>query len=69
MPTRPCPQCHHTSPRYLPHSSAQSIVLYYRCDPCSVVFTVEKANPQAPYHAVTRDCPPDSGQDGGSVTS
>ena len=53
MPTRPCPICQHTSPRYLPATSEHAVVSYYRCDPCGHVSTVPKDKPDAPPGHVT----------------
>lgn len=45
MANRPCPQCGHQAPRYLPASSAGATVLYYMCDACGCVFHLNKIQP------------------------
>jgi hypothetical protein len=69
MPTRPCPHCQKTAPRYLPASSDGAVVNYYRCDGCGHVFHVAKGKPEADPVPVTMRPPssdPDSGEGGGS---
>ena len=53
MPTRPCPNCHAPSPRYLPATSEHADVNYYRCDPCGHVWTMPKDKPESPPRHVT----------------
>jgi endogenous inhibitor of DNA gyrase (YacG/DUF329 family) len=53
MPTRPCPECQHTAPRYLPASSDGSVMNYYRCPECGHVFMVPKDKPDGPPQHVT----------------
>jgi hypothetical protein len=65
MPTHSCPDCQHAAPRFLPASSADSSVNYYRCDPCGHVWTIPKDNPNGPPHHVTRP-PKAEGEGGGS---
>ena len=52
MPTRPCPECGQTAPRYLPAASDHAVAAYYRCDACAHVFSVPKDQPDAAPRAV-----------------
>jgi hypothetical protein len=70
MPTRPCPICAHTAPRYLPATSEHADVNYYRCDPCGHVWSIPKDKPDAPPRHVTITVPrAGSGEGGGGGNS
>jgi len=71
MPTRPCPDCRATAPRFLPGSSAYSWVNYYRCDACGHVFSIDVNDPNGPCRDVTVGRRPPDGNCGGgnSATS
>ena len=68
MPTRPCPKCGSTAPRYLPATSDIAVVNYYRCDDCGHVWTVKKSDSGARQVPVTRH-PGDSGEGQGGGSS
>jgi hypothetical protein len=56
MPNQTCPRCQKAG-RFLVDSSANALVDYYRCDPCGVVWVLDRYDPSKPPRLVTRPKP------------
>jgi hypothetical protein len=65
MPTRPCPHCHQSTPRFLPFCSELSVSNFYRCDACGYVFSVEKSHPNGSIREVAKNEPSIDREGGG----
>lgn len=47
MPAHSCPKCRQPAPRWLPETSKDATVNYYRCDECAHVWNIPKNDPDA----------------------
>ena len=57
MPNRPCPNCGKAAGRFLPETSKDARVDYYRCDLCGTVWTLDRTDQTKPQRFVTPEKP------------
>ena len=68
MPQSKCPQCQFAPPQWLPETSKDAVVNYYRCEACGHVWHVRKSHPDGPTTSVTDSMPmPEARSESGRV--